>query len=105
MTTLTLTTKARSGGSSTPAPPSHGPISGGWMVTSLLALFAMVTLRKGLRMQRFAYLPLALLLLSAAIISGCSSMATGTAAGNYNVTVAATSGSYSQSTPVPVVVK
>jgi hypothetical protein len=76
------------------------------MVTSLLALFAMVTLRKGLRMQRFAYLPLALLLLSAAIISGCSStMATGTAAGNYNVTVAATSGSYSQSTPVPVVVK
>jgi Abnormal spindle-like microcephaly-assoc'd, ASPM-SPD-2-Hydin len=106
MTTLTLTTRARSGGSSTPAPPSHRPISGGWMVTSLLALLAMVTLRKGLRMQRFAYLPLALLLLSAAIISGCSStMATGTAAGNYNVTVTATSGSYSQSTPVPVVVK
>jgi hypothetical protein len=58
-------------------------------------------------MQRFAYLSLAVLLLSAAFISGCSSstMATGTPAGTYNVTVTATSGSYSQSTTVPVVVQ
>jgi hypothetical protein len=104
-TMLTLNTTVRSGGSSTPPGPASGPISGGWIATALLALLGMVTLRRGLRMQRFAYMPLAVLLLSAAIITGCTKMATGTAAGTYNVTVTATSGSYSQTTQVAVVVK
>jgi hypothetical protein len=56
-------------------------------------------------MQRFAYLPLAVLLLSAAIITGCTSAPTGTPAGSYTVTVKATSGSYSQSTPVAITVR
>jgi hypothetical protein len=65
----------------------------------------MVTMRRGFRLQRFAYLPLAVLLLSAAIITGCTTAATGTPAGNYNVKVTATSGSYVQSTTVTVTVK
>jgi hypothetical protein len=104
-TMLTLATTARSGGYARSTPPSQGPISGGWICTALLALLAMVTLRRGLRMQRFAYLPLAVLLLSAAIITGCTSAPTGTPAGSYTVTVKATSGSYSQSTPVAITVR
>ena len=104
-TVLTLTTTARSGGNARSTPPSRGPISGGWIATALLALLAMVTLRQGLRTQRFAYLPLAVLLLSAAIITGCAAAATGTPAGNYTVTVKATSGSYSQSMPVAITVR
>jgi len=66
---------------------------------------AMLTMRRGFRLQKFAYLPLAVLLLSAAIITGCSTAPTGTPAGSYTVNVKATSGSYSQSTPVAIVVK
>jgi len=102
---LTLTTTARSGGNARSTPPSRGPISGGWIATALLALLAMVSWRRGLRMQRFSYLPLAVLLLSAAIITGCAAAATGTPAGNYTVTVRATSGSYSQSMPVTITVR
>jgi hypothetical protein len=104
-TTLTLTTHTRSGGSTGPSEPSRGPISGGWIATALLALLAMTTLRRDVRMQRFAYLSLAMLLLSAAIITGCTTAKTGTPAGTYNVNVTATSGSYTQSTQVTVVVK
>jgi hypothetical protein len=104
-TMLTLTTTVRSGGNARSTPPSPGPISGGWVATALLALLAMVTMRQGFRMQRIAYLPLAVLLLSAAIITGCTKAATGTPAGSYNVTVTATSGSYSQSTTVAITVK
>jgi hypothetical protein len=100
-----LTTQARSGGNARSTPPSQGPISGGEVATALLALLAMVTMRRGFRMQRIAYLPLAVLLLSAAIITGCTKAATGTPAGSYNVTVTATSGSYSQSTTVAITVK
>jgi hypothetical protein len=104
-TTLTLTTHARSGGSEAPGGPSRGPISGGWIATALLALLAMTTLRRGIRVQRVAYLPLAVLLLGAAIITGCTTTKTGTPAGTYNVSVTATSGSYTQSTQVAIVVK
>ncbi|MGA7796134.1 MAG: choice-of-anchor D domain-containing protein, partial [Candidatus Acidiferrales bacterium] len=104
-TVLTLTTTVRSGGNSSSIPPSHTPVSGGWIATALLALLAMLTMRRGFRMQKFAYLPLAVLLLSAAIITGCTTAPTGTPAGNYTVNVKATSGSYSQSTPVSITVK
>jgi hypothetical protein len=65
----------------------------------------MVTLRRGIRMQRFAYLPLAVLLLSAAIITGCATGNPGTPAGSYNVMVTATSGSLSHTTTVSVTVQ
>ena len=103
-TIMKLTTTARSTGSPRPSRPT-GPISGGWIVTALLALLGMMTIRRGIRMQRLAYLPLAVLLLSAAIITGCTSGPSGTAAGNYNVTVTATSGSLSHSTTVAVTVQ
>jgi hypothetical protein len=46
------------------------------------------------------------LLLSAAVITGCAtSSASGTPAGNYNVTVTATSGSLSHSTTVVVTIQ
>jgi hypothetical protein len=65
----------------------------------------LVTLRSGVKMQRLAFLPLAVLLLSAAIITGCTKAATGTPAGSYNVTVTATAGTYSQTLTVPVTVQ
>jgi hypothetical protein len=65
----------------------------------------MGTMRRGFRMQRFSYLPLAVLLLSAAIITGCTTAATGTPAGPYTVTVKATSGNYSQTTTVAITVQ
>ena len=104
-TTLTLTTASRANGTPRPARPSHGPLSGGWIVTALLTLLGMVMLRRGIRVQKFAYLPLAVLLLSAAIITGCTTGATGTPAGNYTVKVTATSGSLSHSTTVAITVQ
>jgi hypothetical protein len=65
----------------------------------------MITLRRGIRIQRLAYLPLAVLLLSAAIITGCATGASGTTAGTYSVGVTATSGSLSHSTTIPVTVQ
>jgi hypothetical protein len=65
----------------------------------------MIMLRRGIRLQRLAYLPLALLLLSAAIITGCATGTSGTTAGTYNVAVTATSGSLSHSATIPVTVQ
>jgi hypothetical protein len=104
-TTLTLTTTKRGGAVPRPTRPTSLPLSGGWIATALLALLGMVTLRRGVRMQRFAYLPLAVLLLSAAIITGCATGPTGTPAGTYNVTVTATAGSLSHSTTVAITVQ
>ena len=98
-----LTTMARGGSIPRPNHPM-GPLSGGWIATAILSLLAMLTLRRGFRMQRFAYLPLAVLLLSAAIITGCAT-ASGTPAGSYTVTITATSGSYTQTATVPVTVQ
>jgi predicted small secreted protein len=102
-TVFTLTTMSRSGSVPRPNHPL-GPLSGGWIATAILSLLAMLTLRRGFRMQRFAYLPIAVLLLSAAIVTGCAT-ASGTPAGSYTVTITATSGSYSQTTSVPVTVQ
>ena len=104
-TVLTLTTTKRGSGAPRPGTPTNLPLSGGWIAAALLALLGMVTLRRGIRMQRFAYLPLAVLLLSAAIITGCTSGPTGTPAGSYNVTVTATSGTLSHNTTVAITVQ
>jgi len=49
-------------------------------------------------------MPLALLLVSAAILTGCAKSG-GTPSGNYTVTITATSGSLSHSTTVTVTVQ
>lgn len=107
--TFTLMTTARSG-SAPPRPslPAKRPPAMLWLTAAVLALLGIVTLRRGVRSpQRLAYLPLAVLLLSAAIVTGCTSgsTATGTPAGTYNVTVTATSGAVVRTTTISVTVQ
>jgi hypothetical protein len=105
-TIFTLTTTAPAG--TIPLPHQGqipgGPLSGWWLTAAVLGLLGIITARKGLRTRRLAFMPLALLLVSAAILTGCAKSG-GTPSGNYTVTITATSGSLSHSTTVTVTVQ
>jgi len=103
-TVFTLTTTPRN----LPPPQQNripnGPLSGWWLTAAVLGLLGIITARKGIRTRRLAFMPLAVLLLGAAILTGCAK-AGGTPAGTYTVTVTATSGSLSHSTTVSLTVQ
>ncbi|HEX2713099.1 MAG TPA: choice-of-anchor D domain-containing protein, partial [Candidatus Acidoferrales bacterium] len=83
-----------------PRPPQPRVVL--WLVAGMLALLSLMLMRRGVRVRRLAfYLPLALLVLSAAIIAGCRGGGpSGTPAGMYSVTVTATSGGVAKMTTV-----
>jgi hypothetical protein len=108
--TLTLTTTARTAQMGATAPPSEAPpINNGlWLLALAFALAGIIVLRHGIRTRRLAYhLPFALLLLSVALIAGCSSPGgpKGTPIGTSTVTVTATSGGVTHTTTVTLTVQ
>ena len=103
-TILAITTKAR--GAAPPSAPVDTPVSPFlrvlpvlWFATLLAALLAMLALRRTPQLRRYAAIvPLALLLVTGAVLAGCAGAA-GTPAGPAQLTITATSGTLSQTTP------
>jgi hypothetical protein len=104
-TTLTVTTIAR--GEVPPTAPLDPPVSPLlrllpvlWLAALLAGLYAMQAVRRAPQLRRYAAIvPLALLLISGALLAGCAGGKTGTAAGTSQLSITATSGSMSQTTP------
>jgi hypothetical protein len=104
-TTLTVTTIAR--GEVPPTAPLDPPVSPLlrllpvlWLAALLAGLYAMQAVRRTPQLRRYAAIvPLALLLISGAVLAGCAGGKTGTAAGTSQLSITATSGSISQTTP------
>jgi hypothetical protein len=104
-TTLTVTTIAR--GEVPPTAPLDPPVSPLmrllpvlWLAALLAGLYAMSAVRRVPQLRRYAAIvPLALLLISGALLAGCAGGKTGTAAGTSQLSITATSGSMSQTTP------
>jgi hypothetical protein len=102
--TLMITTKAR--GAAPPTSPLDRPgtpllriLPLLWLATLLAALLALLALRRTPQLRRYAAIvPLALLLVTGAVVAGCAT-AGGTPAGTSQLTVTATSGTLSQTTP------
>lgn len=106
--TLTITTKARSGAAArVPLDEPSLPVGIPWMLSVALVLMCAALLRRGLRTRRLAvYLPLVLLALGLAGIVGCTnSGSSGTPAGTSQITVTATSGTAVHATMVTLTVK
>jgi len=104
-TTLTIATTKRGAMPPlrSPRPPRPNPLL--WLLAAVLAMMSYTLLRRGLRTRRLAlYLPLALLLLSAAFVAGCAGPA-GTPVGTSTLTVTATSGGVAHSTQVMIMVQ
>jgi hypothetical protein len=106
-TTLTIMTTAPSGvPPSSPVDPPVSPLLRllpvSWLAALLAGLYAMQLIRRNpLRRRYAAMVPLALLLVTGAILAGCSGarMATGTPTGPAQLTITATSGTMVQTTP------
>jgi hypothetical protein len=104
-TTLTIMTAAR--GAAPPSAPVDPPVSPLlrllpvlWLAAMLTGLYAMQLIRRNpLRRRYVAVVPLALLLVTGAILAGCSGAMMGTPAGPAQLTITATSGSMVQTTP------
>jgi hypothetical protein len=104
-TTLTIMTTAR--GAAPPSAPVEPPVPPFmrllpvlWLAAMLAGLYAMQLMRRTPRRRRYAMVaPLALLLLTGAVLAGCSGMSHGTPAGPAQLTITATSGSMVQATP------
>jgi formate hydrogenlyase subunit 4 len=102
---LTVTTIAR--GEVPPTAPLDPPVSPLmrllpvlWLAALLAGLYAMSAVRRVPQLRRYAAIvPLALLLISGAVLAGCAGGKTGTAAGTSQLSITATSGSMSQTTP------
>ena len=79
-------------------------LSSVWLAAMLAGLYAALVLRRTPHLRRYtAIVPIALLLLTGALIVGCAS-ANGTPRGNSKLTVTATSGTLSQTTMVTLTV-
>jgi formate hydrogenlyase subunit 4 len=76
-----------------------------WLVALLAGLLAIQSIRRAPQLRRYAALvPLALLLVTGAVIAGCAGAKSGTPAGPANLTITATSGTMSQMTNVTLTV-
>jgi len=103
-TTLMVTTVAR--GATPPSGPGDGPRSPlrpilpiMWIAALLAGLYAMLVIRRTPQLRRYAAIvPLAILLITGAFMMGCASSG-GTPAGTSQLTITATSGTLSQTTP------
>jgi len=74
-----------------------------WIAALLAGLYAARLIRRTPRLRRYAAMvPLTLLLVSGAVLAGCASAMKGTPPGTSQLTITATSGTFSQSTPNPV---
>ncbi len=77
-----------------------------WIAVMLAGLYAARLIRRTPRLRRYAAIvPLALLLISGVVLAGCASAMNGTPAGTSSLTVTATSGSLSESTPATLTVQ
>jgi hypothetical protein len=101
---IMIMTKA--GGSAPPTSPMDQPLPPmmrfllvTWVAALLAGLYAAILIRRTPRLRRYAaVVPLALLLISGAVLAGCAGMQ-GTPKGNFQLTVTAASGTVSESTP------
>jgi hypothetical protein len=85
-----------------------GPLLEFWLVGFLLAMYAAFMARRRIGLPRYlAVAPLLLMLLSAAVLAGCAGPSTGggTPLGSSQLTVTATSGSFTQNTNVTLTVQ
>jgi hypothetical protein len=106
-----ITTAARS--AAPPASPMDQPLTPmlrmllvTWIAALLAGLHAARLIRRTPRLRRYAAIvPLALLLISGAVLAGCATAMKGTPAGTSQLTVTATSGTLSQSTPATLTVQ
>jgi hypothetical protein len=104
-TTLTITTIARGEAPpslpwSKPAPPLLRILPLLWLLAMLAGIYAMRAVRRAPQLRRYAAIvPLTLLLITGAVMAGCAGKMNGTPAGTSQLTITATSGSMSQSTP------
>jgi hypothetical protein len=102
---LTITTVARGEAPPSlpwnkPAPPLLRILPLLWFVALLAAIYAMRTVRRVPQLRRYAAIvPLILLLITGAVMAGCAGKMNGTPAGTSQLTVTATSGTMSQTTP------
>ena len=104
-TTLTIMTTAR--GAAPPSAPVDTPVSPLlrllpvlWLAAILAGLYAMLLLRRTPQRRRYAAaVPLALLLVTGAVLAGCAGGKSGTPAGAAQLTITATSGTLVQTTP------
>jgi len=104
-TTLTIMTTAR--GAAPPSAPVDTPVSPLlrllpvlWLAAILAGLYAMQLLRRTPQRRRYAAaVPLALLLVTGAVLAGCAGGKSGTPAGAAQLTITATSGTLVQTTP------
>jgi len=77
-----------------------------WIAALLAGLYAALLIRRTPRLRRYAAIvPLALLLISGAVLAGCASAMNGTPVGTSQLTITATSGTLSQSTPATLTVQ
>jgi hypothetical protein len=105
---LMIMTTARS--AAPPASPMDEPLTPmlrmllvSWIAALLAGLYAARLIRRTPRLRRYAAIvPLALLLVSGAVLAGCASAMKGTPPGTSQLTITATSGTFSQQTPNPV---
>jgi apolipoprotein N-acyltransferase len=105
---LMIMTTARS--AAPPASPMDEPLTPmlrmllvSWIAALLAGLYAARLIRRTPRLRRYAAMvPLTLLLVSGAVLAGCASAMKGTPPGTSQLTITATSGTFSQSTPNPV---
>jgi len=104
-TTLTIMTAAR--GAAPPSAPVDPPVSPLlrllpvlWFAALLAGGYAMQLIgRNPVRRRYAAVVPLALLLVTGAILAGCSGARMGTPAGPAQLTITGTSGTMAQTTP------
>jgi hypothetical protein len=104
-TTLTIMTTAR--GAAPPSAPWNIPGSPllrllplVWLASLLAILFSMRMIHRAPQLRRYAAIvPLALLLVTGAVLAGCSGGRMGTPAGPAQLTITATSGTMVQTTP------
>ncbi len=77
-----------------------------WIAALLAGLYAALLIRRTPRLRRYAAIvPLVLLLISGVVLAGCASAMNGTPVGTSQLTITATSGTMSQSTPATLTVQ
>jgi len=108
---LMITTTKRS--TAPPVSPMDQPLTPmlrmllvSWIAALLAGLYAALLIRKTPKLRRYAAIvPLVLLLISGAVLAGCASAMNGTPVGTSQLTITATSGTLSQSTPATLTVQ
>jgi apolipoprotein N-acyltransferase len=77
-----------------------------WIAALFAGLYAARLIRRTPRLRRYApIVPLALLVVSGAVLAGCATGMKGTPAGTSQLTITATSGTLSQSTAATLTVQ